>query len=550
MDHRLPPLALAAGAIAHQGLFRHGDWHLHVPHILVGHTLAGIVLFAYLVGNGDGVYGTVPRFSLATTSYLLGLFSSMTLYRLFFHRTSRFHGPRLAAISKLWHVWQIRDSTNFRFLDALHKSYRTSSVVRTGPNELTLFHPSAFELLDGPAADTRRDVWYDIIQPRRSVVFTRDDAEHRAQRKVWAQAFSTKTMADFAPRIAALARALADCIADYGSDPVDLDEVMSWFSFDAMGEVLFGADFGLVEAKALHPAISHRDRALALAGPLGDAIWIALAGFAIMPTVGRVADWHRLIQFCEDHMKRRLEKGEREGTPDAASFLIKEYRARAKTGDRGSLDPMLSGNAITGIVAGSDTTRAGLVGIFWSLCKYPQHARKIQAELEGIDVNDTNILATLPHLNGVIHESMRLMPPILSGEGRIVGPKGLVVDNVFISPGTKVTASKYVIHRMESAFSSPLEFIPERWYSRPELVLDRKAYAPFDAGVRSCIGKPMAYAELRLTTAILLERYHVSFAPAYDPETVWRDMRDQVTCQPGKVFSTFEPRQKPRSAGS
>ncbi|KAK7756273.1 hypothetical protein SLS62_001869 [Diatrype stigma] len=59
---------------------------------------------------------------------------------------------------------------------------------------------------------------------------------------------------------------------------------------------------------------------------------------------------------------------------------------------------------------------------------------------------------------------------------------------------------------------------------------------------RQCVGKVLAYAELRLVTAILLQHYNVRFAPGYDPEIMWRDMKDQVTAQPGQVFCTFEPR--------
>jgi cytochrome P450 len=96
---------------------------------------------------------------------------------------------------------------------------------------------------------------------------------------------------------------------------------------------------------------------------------------------------------------------------------------------------------------------------------------------------------------------------------------------------------------VSSAWAQPNDFIPERWYSRPELIRDKRAYAPFSFGARLCLGKSMAMAELRLSTAILLKNYDVSFAPDYDEETMWRDMRDQVTCQPGEVSCIFRPRQ-------
>lgn len=35
---------------------------------------------------------------------------------------------------------------------------------------------------------------------------------------------------------------------------------------------------------------------------------------------------------------------------------------------------------------------------------------------------------------------------------------------------------------VEEAFVDPHNFIPERWYSKPELVKDKRAHAPFSLG--------------------------------------------------------------------
>lgn len=87
------------------------------------------------------------------------------------------------------------------------------------------------------------------------------------------------------------------------------------------------------------------------------------------------------------------------------------------------------------------------------MARYPEHADKIFSEIQGVDVRDANALATLPHLNGVINEILRLVPPAMTGGGRITGPTGLLVDGTLIPPFTKVTAPKYVIKR--SSFHTP-----------------------------------------------------------------------------------------------
>jgi cytochrome P450 len=109
-----------------------------------------------------------------------------------------------------------------------------------------------------------------------------------------------------------------------------------------------------------------------------------------------------------------------------------------------------------------------------------------------------------------------------------------------ISIGTCVVLTPLVV---ESAWSQPNDFIPERWYSRPELIKDKRAYAPFSFGARHCLGKSMGFDEMRLSVSMLLRNYDVSFAPDYDEDTMWRDLKDQVTSQPGKLLCVFTPRE-------
>lgn len=64
-----------------------------------------------------------------------------------------------------------------------------------------------------------------------------------------------------------------------------------------------------------------------------------------------------------------------------------------------------------------------------------------------MDTNDPNALGQLPHLEGFIAETLRLLPPAMSGGARRTGPQGMMVDKTFIPPDVKVTAPKYVIMR-------------------------------------------------------------------------------------------------------
>ena len=63
-------------------------------------------------------------------AYATGLFGSMIIYRIWFHRLHRFPGPFFAKVSKFWNVAKALDSSNFRVMNELYHTY--GGVVRTG----------------------------------------------------------------------------------------------------------------------------------------------------------------------------------------------------------------------------------------------------------------------------------------------------------------------------------------------------------------------------------------------------------------------------------
>lgn len=124
-------IAIFAGFLAHQLVFIHGEWHLRGPKVAVLHAIACILLYAtnILFSHQSPLRELVQTIYLVTY-YLLSLFTSIAVYRLFFHRLKDFPGPRLAALTKLWHVWKCRDSRGHLVLQTWHDEY--GEFVRTG----------------------------------------------------------------------------------------------------------------------------------------------------------------------------------------------------------------------------------------------------------------------------------------------------------------------------------------------------------------------------------------------------------------------------------
>jgi tryprostatin B 6-hydroxylase len=96
----------------------------------------------------------------------------------------------------------------------------------------------------------------------------------------------------------------------------------------------------------------------------------------------------------------------------------------------------------------------------------------------------------------------------------------------------------------ETIYPRATEFIPERWYSSPDLIKDQKATAPFSIGPYNCIGKPLAMMNIRVTLAEVVMRYELSFASdRLDPIAEFEEgMSDHFTLQPGPLYLHLKKR--------
>ena len=138
-------IAAAAGILSHNLVFIRNEHHIQAPQIFRFFLLLSLVLFigeARIWALNDPAQAARAS-SLIVLLYSLSLFTSIAIYRVFFHQLRRLPGPLGARVSKFWHVGKLLGQPNFKVLDELHQQY--GDFVRTG--EHSCYHHKRRKLL-------------------------------------------------------------------------------------------------------------------------------------------------------------------------------------------------------------------------------------------------------------------------------------------------------------------------------------------------------------------------------------------------------------------
>ncbi|KAL2371182.1 hypothetical protein RJ035_005150 [Blastomyces gilchristii] len=182
-----------------------------------------------------------------------------------------------------------------------------------------------------------------------------------------------------------------------------------------------------------------------------------------------------------------------------------------------SLDT-LSGNARLILVGGSETTATLLCGVTYLLLSNPQALAKLTAEVRSAfksedDIN-MNSVNELDYMLACLNEAMRVYPPVPLGLPRVIPKGGCQITGQFIPEDSVVAIHHWATYHNEKYFTDPFAFHPERFLGDPKFANDkRELLQPFHVGPRNCLGRNLAYAEMRLILARLIYNFDMNLAP-------------------------------------
>jgi cytochrome P450 len=212
-------------------------------------------------------------------------------------------------------------------------------------------------------------------------------------------------------------------------------------------------------------------------------------------------------------------------TSDSSRSIFSGMLNESEKGDGAitDVDVVLEAGGL--ILAGSDTTAVTLTYLIWAVLSQPKLQRELEEEVNtlGADFNDAS-LEKLPLLNAVIMETLRLYGAAPGALPRATPEDGAVFAGYFVPEGVTVSTQSYSIHRDQDSYLDPERFDVSRWLTTPTSAseLAKKAFLPFGAGPRICLGIHLAWMELRLTTA---EFFRECRSVRLAPSATWENMK-------------------------
>jgi cytochrome P450 len=164
--------------------------------------------------------------------------------------------------------------------------------------------------------------------------------------------------------------------------------------------------------------------------------------------------------------------------------------------------------------AGSDTMAITVEWAMAELLRNPGAMAKLRAEIDGAlgskEAIDEADVASLPYLQAVVKEAMRLHPvaPLMLPHRAV--EDGVEIGGYAVPKGCAVIFNTWTIMRDPAAWERPDEFVPERFLGMGGTVDFRGKdfdFIPFGSGRRVCPGMPMAELVVPLILASLLHAF-------------------------------------------
>ncbi|KAI4155761.1 MAG: hypothetical protein LQ340_000781 [Diploschistes diacapsis] len=442
----------------------------------------------------------------------------------------------------------MRGKLDYKLRD-LHEQY--GDVVRSAPQILSFTAASAWKDIYGYG---HRELPKGIVQGSgfdEDQLIAAPGASHARMRRAMGPAFSDKALGQQEAVIMEYVDLLVQRLHETSRSgkPTDMVQWYNFTTFDAIADLAYGKSLGGLSEGTTNEWIKNIRR-LFQVFPL---ILIAMQ-FPLLSIILKIHAGSKIRNAQASHKKycteMTMERIHRKGQPDRGDFM--DYMMRSQDEKSRMSQTELVANSDLLMIAGSETTATLLSGITFWLLKTPGALKRVVEEVRSEFESDADITfrtATdkLPYMLACLDECLRIYPPVPSAFVRHCPPGAPTpICGLQVPAGTRVSVQQFAAYHLERNFHRAEEFIPERWL--PESTEDpaspfyndqRAVHKPFSYGPRDCIGRILAYHEMRLVLAKVLWNFDMELA---EDSRDWNQQRIIVSWEKPPLKVTLKPR--------
>ncbi|KAH6644308.1 putative cytochrome P450 oxygenase [Boeremia exigua] len=447
------------------------------------------------------------------------------IYNLYFHPLSKYPGP------KLWAAFDVARTIGrmggYIDLQIAEEHRKHGDVVRIGVDELSFVDPNAWKDIYGHGhAELRKYFPPNAVNPNQ--IIAADSGNHFRMRRAMLPAFSERALSQQEPLIRVYLDLLIQRLSEYAESgrPADMVRWYNLTTFDLIADLCFGRSLGGLETGESNGWIEKIEKMLEIM-----PVMMLVTSFPFLMTIFNLVFGRKMQQSRKEHQNyaASLAMGRIQAKEHADRGDFMDYILRSRGEAHEVTDEELVHNADLFMVAGSETTATVLLGVTYYLLKTPQAYKRVTEEIRTAfdraeDINFKEASTRLPYMLCCLTEAMRIFPSIPLALLRITndGPPTPIAGHS-IPAATRVGVHQLGAYHSPSNFHDAQTFHPERWlpeeYNNPSSPFynDRRdVHKPFSYGRRDCIGRNLAYLEMRLILALLLWNFDLTLGEGMD----------------------------------
>ncbi|KAF1933771.1 cytochrome P450 67 [Didymella exigua CBS 183.55] len=478
-------------------------------------------------------------FALSAASFVAYILITAA-YRLYFHPLASFPGPFWAKLSTFPAWWHSKNQDRHLWHLILQEQY--GPEYRYAPNSVCLNTPSAYRHIFGPKGNVKKSEYYSVWPKTEHHINTWDAVSvpaHARKRRVINYAFSESALREAEVFVHANVDRWLVLLGrdrekgDLWTRSINMADQVTYLVFDILGDLCFGKCFDMKEPDSkLRHVPELMIGFMELVHPIGCSpisslyIWLKPRGLdrllaAVTPPA--IQKWTEFVDDClakRTSKQRELEEKPRSEAEVRKDFFHWLFNAKDPETGTGYSLPELYAECELLIVAGSDTTAIVISAAYFYLSRNPSVQEKLALEIHSTfnsyeEIKAGPKLQSCNYMTAFLMEAMRMSPPVPAEPSREVLPGGTTVNGHYFPQGSLISTAFWAMHYNQDYYPEPLKFRPERWIvgeagsTADSVALGESAFCAFSTGSRGCVGKNMAWLEMRIVLAKTLWKFEI-----------------------------------------